>query len=239
MGSFANALFLGLLGWTRTVVFAVWSVFSGNPGTSLLSWIGENWIFLVAVLCIAGWLSDLTIYLIRWRPYRVWASFFRRLRRGSGNGADEAGNLPPEAPSSGEEADETAFEAPAASGYSQADEPEAGTEAERAPWGWEREASESIREPQYVPDDRGYRGYRSDGSREVPGVSDMTSRFEQAIRPRRRRSTVKRLFRDDEQETEYTAPQELIDHREAYRRPVYPRNWKGYTEQNNRDQESS
>jgi len=51
-----------------------------------------------------------------------------------------------------------------------------------------------------------------------------TARFEQAIRPRRRRR-VNSLIRENDQEV-YAAPDELIDQNEAYRRPVYPSSWR-------------
>jgi hypothetical protein len=33
----------------------------------------------VLLICGAGLLIDLVVHLFRWRPYRVWLSFFRRL----------------------------------------------------------------------------------------------------------------------------------------------------------------
>ena len=51
-----------------------------------------------------------------------------------------------------------------------------------------------------------------------------TARFEQAIRPRKRRRV--REFLSDSENEEYVPPDQLIDRREAYRRPVYPSSWK-------------
>ena len=50
-----------------------------------------------------------------------------------------------------------------------------------------------------------------------------TARFEQAIRPRKRRRV--REFLSDSENAEYVPPDQLIDRREAYRRPVYPSSW--------------
>lgn len=50
-----------------------------------------------------------------------------------------------------------------------------------------------------------------------------TERFEQAIRPRRRRSV--RAMLSDRPEAQVPAPDQLIDRNEAYRQPVYPRSW--------------
>ena len=47
---------------------------------SLLVWVGRNWKILAAVLCAAGLVIDFAVYMARWRPFRVWASFFRRRR---------------------------------------------------------------------------------------------------------------------------------------------------------------
>jgi len=79
MTSFANALFSALLSWVRAFAAWLWGAFSGDEG-NLLTWLGEHWKPLVLILCAAGMAIDLAVYLVRWRPYRVWASFFRRLR---------------------------------------------------------------------------------------------------------------------------------------------------------------
>ncbi len=85
--------------------------------------------------------------------------------------------------------------------------------------------------------------YRSEGPRggtaasELPGrgrgetaptdeppepAGRTTEKFEQAIRPRRRR--VRNMLKDA-QDLETETPDQLIDRNEAYRRPVYPRGW--------------
>ena len=56
---------------------------------------------------------------------------------------------------------------------------------------------------------------------------ETTARFEQAILPRHRRMRVRTLLSDEETRTETAPPQQLIDRREAYRRPVYPHSWRG------------
>ena len=50
-----------------------------------------------------------------------------------------------------------------------------------------------------------------------------TEKFEQAIRPRRRRNVKAMLT--DRADDQVPAPEQLIDRNEAYRRPVYPRSW--------------
>jgi hypothetical protein len=79
MGSFANTLFTMMLGWIQTAVAAIWNTFTTENGGSLLKWIGNHWILLAAILCTIGLIADLGIYLVRWRPLRVWRSFFNRV----------------------------------------------------------------------------------------------------------------------------------------------------------------
>lgn len=88
MGSFANSVFSVLLGWIRTAVNACWNMLSGGEGGGMLAWIGENWKALTLILCVIGVVVDVVVYVIRWRPLQVWASFFRRIR-GKGQEADE------------------------------------------------------------------------------------------------------------------------------------------------------
>ena len=54
-------------------------------------------------------------------------------------------------------------------------------------------------------------------------AGSTTEKFEQAIRPRRRRSV--RAMLTDSQDRETETPDQLIDRNEAYRQPVYPRRW--------------
>ena len=79
MGSFANSMFSVLLGWVRGTVNWLWGLFSSEESGGLTAWLGEHWLGLAAALCVAGMLADLVVYMVRWRPYKVWASFFRRL----------------------------------------------------------------------------------------------------------------------------------------------------------------
>lgn len=79
MGSFAKSLFSVLFGWLEGVVSDIWKALSAPDGTGDVSWFVKNWVWIVVILCIAGVVIDLTIYLLRWRPNRVWAAFFRRM----------------------------------------------------------------------------------------------------------------------------------------------------------------
>lgn len=80
MGSFANTLFSVLLGWVQSAVSWLWHLVSSDGAGGLMSWVLENWLLLVILLCGAGVLIDLAVYLLRWQPYRVWRSFWQRVR---------------------------------------------------------------------------------------------------------------------------------------------------------------
>lgn len=82
MGSFANSAFSIILGWIRSAVSGLWQMVFAAEDSSFVTWLGNNWLGLVIVLCAACTLVDVIIHLIRWRPMTVWASFFRRLRGG-------------------------------------------------------------------------------------------------------------------------------------------------------------
>ena len=94
MSAFTNSLFSSLLSWVRALAASIWGALSGEEN-SLLIWIGGHWKALVIGLCVFGALADLAVYLFRWRPYRVWISFFRRLR-GRKNRAEDRQTGTPE-----------------------------------------------------------------------------------------------------------------------------------------------
>ena len=43
MNGFTNAILTLLLGWLRTLLNAVWSLFSSDSGSGLLAFLRENW----------------------------------------------------------------------------------------------------------------------------------------------------------------------------------------------------
>ena len=93
MGSFANTLFTILLGWLQGAVSAVWNAFTSENGNSFLTWIGKNWILIAGILCVIGLAADLCVYLLRWKPFKVWKSFLFRNREQEEN--DTAGEEKP------------------------------------------------------------------------------------------------------------------------------------------------
>jgi len=241
MGSFANTLFTIMLGWIQAAASAIWSAFTTENGGSFLQWIGRNWIILAAILCVIGMVIDFGIYLLRWRPVRVWKSFFRRLRHGK-----EENEEP-------EQALETPAAATAGRLFRNEEEPAQRSDslpltAEAAPEDfsrWAQEEPEPAAEPEAVqkrpiitgagytvPADSPYRRPAAEApaetlAEEQPAVGPEIRPEIMTQRKRRRRLIVGDLFADPEEELyQYERPQQLIDKDKAYRQPVYPRNWK-------------
>lgn len=218
MGSFANTLFSVLLGWMQTAAYAVWSALSGSGEDSFLSWVGRNWKGIALVLCAVGLISDLGVYLVRWKPYKVWASFFRRL------GGRDAGEEEPEGMQ-----EEENYRIRGA----RREEPEQ-TGTRRMTVMQEEVLPPEEEEPEIyapepvpvtpagyrVPADSPYR--RPEAAEAAPSSREIV---EQRLRPRRRRLRLD-LFTDEEERLQATPePQHLIDRRDAYHAPVYPRSW--------------
>ena len=92
MGNFANTLFSTLLGWLRGAAAWLWNFLGQSDHDGLIVWIAENWLTLIILLCAVCMLVDFLVYLLRWQPYKVWASFFRRLT-GRQDEEDDTGRI--------------------------------------------------------------------------------------------------------------------------------------------------
>ena len=247
MGSFANTLFTLLLGWLQGIVSAIWSAFTTENGQSWISWIGRHWIAVAGILCLIGLAADLCVYLFRWRPFKVWKSFFSRNR--------DAGEEP--------EAEDKKPAEPAVSrsirnrntGLSMAsvaDKTENRTEEPDLSQ-WEIKTEKEYYQPARVPEappmatKAGYTvpadsPYRRPAKQSplVPEIkeeqtdeAEVELLYEEkevpvTLKPRkRRRISVNELFSNPEEELlEFDAPQSVIDSKKAYLNPVYPRGWK-------------
>lgn len=241
MGSFANTLFKFMLGWLQGIVSAVWSAFTNENGDSFFVWVGRNWILIAGVLCLAGLVCDLVVYLVRWRPFRAWKRFFGR---------------PEDADEEIGESDDPAYAKPEKKSLPDRREADHTSPARRqvrpdqpAPdlsqWETEEKETEYNRpadaEPAfvtnagyYVPANSPYRrpaDYPADT--EEPDGAAYTDAKGSGENPspvaprRRRRISVSELLSDPEEELhEIDAPQHVIDRRKAYHEPVYPRGWK-------------
>ncbi len=251
MGTLANTLFQALMGWVRMLSAEIWNTVFSPDRMTLAGWIGQHWKILALGLCAVGLALDLTVYLFRWQPYRVWRS--RRLRGKS--------RLPetPDAAEEFEEADASAADTPAETAVREenpvpgreplpvrtvpggrpaaipdqryanwmSDEPSGDSDAEN-PYRAFRRPVPAGRARRNPPEEAGapYR-YPLPGER-LQEEEKTTARFEQAIRPRRRNRVAALL--SEKQDEGSPAPDQLIDRKEAYRRPVYPRSWKAENE---------
>lgn len=243
MGSFANALFKAMLGWLQGAVSAIWSAFTTENGGTLLTWIGRNWILLAGILCATGLIADLCVYLVRWKPFKVWKSFFHRDKEDETDTEQHdpvyyaEKNLPRERaeratrvtvrrelPDDREEPDLSSWK-------EEEEEPE---QSRPAP----AEKPVTVTKSGYVvPADSPYRRPSRTGQTEkgaapepepIDGRQDEETADSLAVpRRKRRRVRVSELFADPEEEIrEFDAPQHVIDARTAYHEPVYPRGWK-------------
>ena len=248
MGSFANTLFRVMLGWLQGIVSAVWSAFTSDNGGSLLTWIGKHWIPIAAVLCIIGLVSDLGVYIVRWKPYKVWKSFFMRKKE------DEAEPLPQRRPLMNEKpARRRQQEAPVLSenvpenyGVSEKEPEEELRQNEFSRWETEERKEEPIKPAPrksvpvnvtaagyHVPADSPYRRPQAATAPQVQETESVTEgkqeggKAQPVLYRRRRRINVSELFSDPEEELRtFEAPQNVINSQEAYHEPVYPRGWK-------------
>lgn len=96
-------------------------------------------------------------------------------------------------------------------------------EAERTDRPRDLEPRETDRCSGFPPETQTAAGFPDETDCET-GSSGLTEKFEQAIRPRRRRI---RTMLSDRQDQDTETPDQLIDRNEAYRTPVYPRSWTG------------
>ena len=77
MGTLADSLFNVLMSWVRALVNSIWALFTTDHMT-LLEFLGKNWVMLVVIMLAAGLVIDWLVWLVRWKPYHLWA---RRVRR--------------------------------------------------------------------------------------------------------------------------------------------------------------
>ena len=215
MGSFAASVFNLLLGWIRGLVSSLWELINSNQAREGLTWLGDNWLWLVIIIAVAGLAVDYVIWFIRWRPYYVWRSWWRRLTHKD------------------REEDADRYEAPEAEEqlYYEAYPPEPVYEDEMDvyqqpvhPGLTETGIQESL-------------GLQSQAE-ETPAapVRQRRSRREQAPLQRVRSGITQMaqridfmgLSREDEETEDYSymPPPPAFDKEEAFHKPVYPAYWK-------------
>ena len=174
MGTLADSLFNLLMGWVRALVNAIWALFTTDH-TTLLEFLGKNWVLIVVVILAAGLAIDWLVWLIRWQPYHLWARRARRFLRMPEPEQDERHKK--RAPSG----DETQ-KMPVAYAREDSGMPEEEEEDERwlplqQPQMDERQAQEVMQRAQSVPDEElgAYPGMRY-GAKAAEGMAE-TQRY--------------------------------------------------------------
>ena len=173
MGTLADSLFNLLMGWVRALVNAIWALFTTDH-TTLLEFLGKNWVLIVVVILAAGLAIDWLVWLIRWQPYHLWARRARRFLRMPEPEQDERRKK--RAPG-GEETQKM----PAAYTQADSDVPEEEEEERwlplQQPQMDERQAQEVMQRAQSVPDEElgAYPGMRY-GAKAAEGMAE-TQRY--------------------------------------------------------------
>ena len=173
MGTLADSLFNLLMGWVRALVNAIWALFTTDH-TTLLEFLGKNWVLIVVVILAAGLAIDWLVWLIRWQPYHLWARRARRFLRMPEPEQEEQRKQ--RAPSG----DETQ-KMPAAYAHPDSGAPEEEEEEQwlplQQPQMDERQAQEVMQRAQSVPDEElgAYPGMRY-GAKAAEGMAE-TQRY--------------------------------------------------------------
>ncbi len=217
MGSFANTVFSILLGWLQGLISMIWSAFTDRNGNSFLLFIGKNWIKIALILCISGLMIDFAVYFFRWEPYKVWRTFWRKLKKRNG----ESSVIPDE---------------------QTAEITEAYPERTESFHVFKDRKPETVQKETEEADDlRRWRMEKEEPEGDdIPAVITKAGYKVSADSPYRRPETreKRRRFRinllgdsEDEREIHYYSPRPMIDQKEAYHTPVYPEKWTGSREQ--------
>ena len=174
MGTLADSLFNLLMGWVRALVNAIWALFTTDH-TTLLEFLGKNWVLIVVVILAAGLAIDWLVWLIRWQPYHLWARRARRFLRMPEPEQEEKRKK--RTPSGDETQKMSAAYARADSGAPEEEEEEERWLPLQQPQMDERQAQEVMQRAQSVPDEElgAYPGMRY-GAKAAEGMAE-TQRY--------------------------------------------------------------
>ena len=174
MGTLADSLFNLLMGWVRALVNAIWALFTTDH-TTLLEFLGKNWVLIVVVILAAGLAIDWLVWLIRWQPYHLWARRALRFLRMPEPEQEEKRKK--RAPSGDETQKMPAAYARADSGAPEEEEEEERWLPLQQPQMDERQAQEVMQRAQSVPDEElgAYPGMRY-GAKAAEGMAE-TQRY--------------------------------------------------------------
>ena len=173
MGTLADSLFNLLMGWVRALVNAISALFTTDH-TTLLEFLGKNWVLIVVVILAAGLAIDWLVWLIRWQPYHLWARRARRFLRMPEPEQEEKRKK--RAPSGDETQKMPAAYAQTDSGAPEEEEEEQWLPLQQ-PQMDERQAQEVMQRAQSVPDEElgAYPGMRY-GAKAAEGMAE-TQRY--------------------------------------------------------------
>ncbi len=222
MGTLADSLFNLLMGWVRALVNAIWALFTTDH-TTLLEFLGKNWVLIVVVILAAGLAIDWLVWLIRWQPYHLWARRARRFLRMPEPEQEEKRKK--RAPSGDETQKMPAAYARADSGAPEEEEEEERWLPLQQPQMDERQAQEVMQRAQSVPDEElgAYPGMRygakaAEGMAETQRYSAVRAEGPGAVEVERRRAEIDAWQQQMQEEARQKAEaeQQRIARQKAY-----------------------
>lgn len=225
MNQFANALFSAFFSWLKSVILMIYRAVSQPDRASLLSFIARHWVVLLVIFLVVGTAIDLTVYFFRWRPFEVWASFFRRQTGRSRQHSGLTGRRTNDEPVRRVEAVPTddAYVIPN-DGLQRTPENltyvDPMTDIDYSPAEGREEPWEEIMEQEANLEDEPVQEF----------VEEKRKRRHTPTRPRKGlRELIRKILAEEEEETgtlRYTTAQPPVDARDAYGEPYIPPQWK-------------
>ena len=213
MGSFANTVFSLLLGWLQAVTSMIWSALTAKNSETFLQFIGNNWIIIAVILCFVGLIADFIVYIFRWEPYKVWRSFWKKIRYGSRDETTTETDDREEIEAARPFQEENEYQ----EDYDDLIKWEENELPERNPVSMTEITKAGYHIPPDSPDKK-----PKDDTDPCPNMEGVSP---ENVPPRRRRRFTNFLGDSGGEEIHYFAPRPMVDQKEAYHAPVYPEKW--------------
>lgn len=233
MGSFANSMFSGLLGWFRDAIDWAWHVLFNAGDGGLVGWIGDHWLGLIIALSVICMAVDVVVHLLRWRSYKVWFSFLRRLR-GKKDVSEDTGGYSGRMRREWHYADgtarseEVAVELPGEEWY-----PEELPAARVSSAEMDQQYVQAFAKPEKLKYQEEMKKEQPVGLEDYPQPAPVQMETPAPRRASRSERLQKRMARlnayldsDDEMELRYRPVPPPVDKRDAYHEPFIPPQWK-------------
>ena len=217
MGGFTQSVLNALLAWLRTGITGLWDVVNSKDAQTGLEWLGANWWLLVLVLAVGGIVVDYLVWFVRWRPFYVWRSSWRRFKR----------HFKKEKHQKPAVSAQTMYKTPAYEPEPYKSEAYEQNIAYEEPFYEEIPAARPVpqlEETAYQPPKRP--GRRSATTRQRTGLFGSVAR------------NIKENLRetaDDGEFAPYAPPKPRVDKRAAFHRPAYPPGWQAEAVQEDSD----